>query len=39
MHTQALTHTHMHTHRVLDEGMGKAVKNSLEIIIKQVCLN
>ena len=29
---------HTHTHRVSDEGMGRAVKNSLEIIIKQVCL-
>ena len=28
----------MHAHRVSDEGMGRAVKNSLEIIIKQVCL-
>ena len=27
-----------HTHRVLDEGMCRAVKNSLEIIIKQVHL-
>ena len=32
------THTHTHTHTVLDEGMGRAVKNSLEIIIKQVRL-
>ena len=27
-----------HTHTALDEGMGRAVKNSLEIIIKQVRL-
>ena len=32
------THTHTHTHRASDEGMGRAVKNSLEIIIKQVRL-
>ena len=32
------THTHTHTHTVSDEGMGRAVKNSLEIIIKQVRL-
>ena len=25
---------HTHTHRVSDEGMGRAVKNSLEIVIK-----
>ena len=31
-------HTHTHTHRVSDDGMGRAVKNSLEIIIKQVRL-
>ena len=31
-------HTHTHTHTVSDEGMGRAVKNSLEIIIKQVHL-
>ena len=42
-HTHARTHarTYTHTHRhtpVSDEGMGRAVKNSLEIIIKQVCL-
>ena len=30
-------HRHAHTH-VPDEGIGTAVKNSLEIIIKQVCL-
>ena len=36
--THARTHTHTHTHTVSDEGMGMAVKNSLEIIIKQVCL-
>ena len=29
---------HTHTHRVSDDGMGRAVKNSLEIIIKQVRL-
>ena len=28
-------HTHTHTHTVSDEGMGSAVKNSLEIIIKR----
>ena len=32
------THTHTHTHTVSDEGMGRAAKNSLEIIIKQVRL-
>ena len=39
-HTHACTHarTHTHTHTVSDEGMGMAVKNSLEIIIQQVCL-
>ena len=32
-------HTHTHTHsRASDEGIGTAVKNSLEIIIKQVRL-
>ena len=32
-------HTHIHTHtQMSDEGMGRAVKNSLEIIIKQVRL-
>ena len=30
--------THTHTHTVSDKGMGMAVKNSLEIIIKQVRL-
>ena len=35
-HTHARTHTHTHTES--DEGMGRAVKNSLEIIIKQVRL-
>ena len=30
-------HRHAHTH-ASDEGIGTAVKNSLEIIIKQVCL-
>ena len=30
--------THAHTTRVLDEGIGTAVKNSLEIIIKRVHL-
>ena len=29
---------HTYTHTVSDEGMGRAVKNSLEIIIKQVRL-
>ena len=29
---------HTHTHTASDEGMGRAVKNSLEIIIKQVRL-
>ena len=29
-------HTHAHTHSASDEGTGTAVKNSLEIIIKQV---
>ena len=32
------THARMHTHTVSDKGMGRAVKNSLEIIIKQVRL-
>ena len=32
-HMHACTYTHTHT---LDEGIGMAVKNSLEIIIKQV---
>ena len=31
-------HTHTHTHTASNEGMGRAVKNSLEIIIKQVRL-
>ena len=31
-------HTHTHTHTVSDEGMQRAVKNSLEIVIKQVRL-
>ena len=35
---RARTHTHTHTHTVSDERMGRAVKNSLEIIIKQVRL-
>ena len=35
-HTHARTHARTHT--VSDEGMGRAVKNSLEIIIKQVHL-
>ena len=43
---RAHTHTHArtcarartHTHTVSDEGMGRAVKNSLEIVIKQVRL-
>ena len=40
-HTYAhiLTHTHTHTHtRMSDEGIGTDVKNSLEIVIAQVCL-
>ena len=37
-HTHTHMHTHTHTHRVSDEGMGRAVKNILEIIIKQVRL-
>ena len=37
-HTCVCAHTHTHTHTVSDEGMGRAVKNSLEIIIKQVHL-
>ena len=45
-HTHSRAHTHMHTHSharahahtVSDEGMGRAVKNSFEIIIKQVRL-
>ena len=40
-HTHTLTHTHnTHacTHSVSDEGIGMVVKNSLEIIIKQVRL-
>ena len=28
------THTHTHTHSASDEGISRAVKNSLEIIIK-----
>ena len=31
-------HTHTHTHTASDEGIGRAVKNSVEIITKQVCL-
>ena len=37
-HTHARTHARTHTHRVSDEGMGRAVKNSLEIVIKPVRL-
>ena len=37
-HTHAHTHTHTHTHTASNEGMGRAIKNSLEIIIKQVRL-
>ena len=34
--THTHTHTHMYAHtRTLDKGMGTAVKNSLEVIIKQ----
>ena len=36
--TQTHTHTHTHTHTASNAGMGRAVKNSLEIIIKQVRL-
>ena len=36
MHTH--THRHTHTHTVSDERVGRAVKNSLEINIKQVRL-
>ena len=38
-HVRVHTHTHTHTHRVSDKGMGRAVKNSLEIVIKQVRLD
>ena len=31
-------HIHTHTHSASDEGIGRAVKNCLEIIIKQVRL-
>ena len=34
----ARTHARTHAHTVSEEGMGRAVKNSLEIIIKQVRL-
>ena len=37
-HTHTHTHARAHTHTVSDEGMGRAVKNSLEIVIKQVRL-
>ena len=37
-HTHARTDAHTRTHTVSDEGMGRAVKNSLEIVIKQVHL-
>ena len=37
-HTHARTHARTHTRTVSDEGMGRAVKNSLEIVIKQVHL-
>ena len=37
-HAHARTCAHAHTHTVSDEGMGRAVKNSLEIVIKQVHL-
>ena len=41
-HTHARTHARTraraHTHTVSDEGMGRAVKNSLETVIKQMCL-
>ena len=36
-HTHTCTHAraraHTHTHTVSDEGMGRAVKNSLEIVV------
>ena len=41
LHIKLMTDTHTHTHahaHVSDEGIGMAVKNSLEIIIKQVRL-
>ena len=38
IHKHAHAHTHTHTHRASDEGIGTVVKNSLEIIIKQVRL-
>ena len=31
-HAHACAHTHTHTHTVSDEGMGRAVNNSLEIL-------
>ena len=37
-HAHARTHVRAHTHTVSDEGMGRAVKNSLERVIKQVRL-
>ena len=38
-HTHTHTHTHMHAHtHPSDEGIGTAVKTSLEIMIKQVRL-
>ena len=37
-HARTHAHTHTYTQRVSDEGMGRAVKNSIEIIIKQVHL-
>ena len=36
-HTHTHPHTHTHTHQASDAGMGRAVRNSLEII-KQVRL-
>ena len=37
-HKHTHTRAHAHTHTVSGEGMGRAVKNSLEIVIKQVRL-
>ena len=34
-----LTHTHTHTHTMSDRGICAAVKDSLEIVIEQVCLD
>ena len=37
-HTHTHTHTLTHTHTASNKGIGRAVKNSLEIIIQQVRL-